>query len=174
MIEEDATTGEQPVGLAVIGDLPVGGGLGDCIGAAGAEGGVLGSRHPTGVAKTFAGAGVVEPDGTIQEADGLQEIEGTGRDALQGFHGLLKREADGGLAGQVVDLVRRYPGQRLQGAAEVGEDHGRHRHPRADAEPVQVAEVRGLGIAGGSHHPVALVEQEPRQIGAVLTGDATN
>lgn len=152
----------------------MGGGLGDRIGAAGAEGGVLRRGHAAGITKTFAGARVIEPDGTLQKADGLQEIEGTSRDALQGFHRLLKREADGGLAGQVVDLVRRYLCQYLRGAAEVGQDHGRHRHPLPDAQGAQVTKFHRLGVARGADHPVAPVEEVPRQVGTVLAGDTTD
>lgn len=45
-------------------------------------------------------------NGPVEEADGLQQVEGAGGDALQGRDGLLEGQADGALAGEVVDLVR--------------------------------------------------------------------
>ena len=55
-----------------------------------AEGSFLGGCYPTGVAETFAGAGVVEADRPLDQADCLEEIESAEGDAFEGFYGLLE------------------------------------------------------------------------------------
>lgn len=155
MVEEDAATGEQAVGVAVVGDFPERGRFRDGVGTARPKRRGLIGGSSAGVAEALAGTGVVEPDRTAEKPDRLQKVECAGGDAFEGFHRLLEGEADRTLPGQVINLVRRDLGEGLQGAPKVGEDHGFHGDLLADAQADKIAEIRDLGIAGGTDNAVA-------------------
>ncbi len=174
MVVEDAGAGVEIVGFAVVCYFPVGGGLGDAVGAAGPEGGGFVGGDRPGIAKAFTGSGVVEAHGLFGEADGFEEIEGAGGDAFEGFDGLLKGEADGALACEVVEFVGLDFGQDLEDAAEVVEGHGFELNSIANAEALKVAECGHLAIAGGAMDLVAFVEEQAGEVGSVLAGDAAD
>jgi hypothetical protein len=82
--------------------------------------------------------------------------------------GCSNESPDGALPGKVVHLVRLDLAQRLDHAAEIVEAHRFDGDAIADAEPCQVRERLHLRIAGAAEYGVALVEQQAREIGAVL------
>ena len=106
MVEQDAATGEQPIGFAVIDRGPVGEQLGDAVRAAGVEEGGLGLRHFVNLAVHFRGGGLVEADFRIDDADGFHQVQGPEAGDVSGGYGLLERDADEALSGEVVNLIR--------------------------------------------------------------------
>src|SRR5215469_3502757 len=106
MIEQDPRAGVQAVGFTVVGDLPVGGGLGYRVRAPGPEWGQLVDRGLPRVAKALARARIVKPDGAIYEPYAFEEIKGVDGNAFQGLNRLLKGERDRGLSPEIIDFVR--------------------------------------------------------------------
>ena len=127
-----------------------------------------------GVAEALAGARVVETDGLLDEADGLEEIEGADTDSLECLNGLLKRKTHRALPGKIVDLGGAGLENYLEDAPEVGDGHGFQAYFPIDTESPEISERRHLGVAGGSKDLVALGEKEAREICAVLSGDAAD
>ncbi len=72
VVEEDAARREEAVALAVVDRDPVAVDLGHAVGAAGVEGRGLGLGHLDDLAEHLAGAGLVEADGGVDEANGVQ------------------------------------------------------------------------------------------------------
>jgi len=162
------------IGFAVVGDLPEGGGLGDGVWAAGAEGGIFVGRGVAGIAEAFAGTGVVESNIAGEEADAFEQVEGADADAFEGFYRLFERQADGALPGQVVDFVGFEFGQHLQHAAKVAQCHGGKFDLCADAEFGQVTKAANLGIARNADDAVALLQKQFGKVRAILAGDAAD
>jgi hypothetical protein len=75
VIEQNTGAGEQTIGLAVIRDLPVGGGLGYCVRTTGVKRGVFIGESTAGISEAFTGAGVVQPYWEVGEANCLQKIK---------------------------------------------------------------------------------------------------
>ena len=168
VVEEDAGAGFYCVGLTILRDLPEGCRLGDAVRAAGPQHSGLASRLFARVAKHLGAAGVVEPDRPAEHADRLEQVYRADDDALEGFHRLVEREAHGGLASEVVDLIWLCAGEHLHRGAKVDERHRLHRHAVADAQPRESVEAAGLGIAAGADDRVAEVEQMGCEVAAVL------
>src|SRR5581483_12407475 len=83
VIEEDAVRGVNAVGLAVVDHGPVGGCLGDGVGAARSERRLLVGSLARRVAEAFARAGIVEADVAAEEAYRLEQVEAAEADALR-------------------------------------------------------------------------------------------
>ena len=153
VVEEDPAAGEQPVGLAVVGDLPERGRLRHRVGAARAEGRLLVRPLARRVAEALAGAGVVEADRPLREPDGLEQVERPDPDALHRLDRLVEREPDRALAREVVDLVGLDLHQRREHAPEVARRDGQSPHPLADPEPGQAGEARARSRRGRCRKP---------------------
>ena len=90
VVEEDAGAGMHAVGLAVLGDLPEGGRLGDAVGAARVEHSLFGGRLAVGIAKHLRAAGVVEAGAAAEHANGFEQVYRCDDDAFIRFHRLVE------------------------------------------------------------------------------------
>ena len=174
VVEEDPGGRGDAIGLAVLGDLPEGGRLGDSVGAARLEHGGLAGRLFPGVSEHLRTAGVVQPHRPPQEPDRLEQVERADDDALEGLDRLIERQAHARLAGQVVDLVGGGPREDLQRGAEVDQRHRDEADAVADFERLEPREPAPLGVAARPHDRVSEREQVGGQVGAVLTADAAD
>src|SRR5512143_655277 len=104
MIEENSRTGEQPVCLTVVGNLPKGSRLGNGIGASRMKWRFL-VRGALDVAEAFAGASIIELGRDIDEADSFEDVQRADADALKGLHRLLEGKSDGTLSRQVIQFI---------------------------------------------------------------------
>ena len=134
------------------------------------EGRGLALGHLVDLAEHLAGAGLVEADLRIHDADGVQDPGHPQRRGLTREHGLGERSLHERLRRQVVDLVGPVLAQDADHRHLVQQVAGHERHPVLDAgDPLEVQR------AAAAQHPddlVAMVEQQLRQVGTILTGDA--
>src|SRR5262249_51158083 len=108
VVEHDTRTGEQAEGSAIALHEVNGRRLGRAIGRPWPKRGGFIGRSGTGIAQSFAGAGIVKSRLWPDRADGFEDVEhhnGMTRECLCRLH---KGLSHGRLAGQVVDLRRRY------------------------------------------------------------------
>ena len=164
----------QIIGLAVIGDFPKGGGFGNCIGAARAKGGQFMRRFAMCVAETFAGSGIVKPDGATRQPDGFKKIQGARGNAFQSLYGLFEGQADRTLSGQIIDLVGFDARQTLIDAAEIMGAYGGQLDLVQQAEAGQAFKPHILRIAPSPIDLIALAQQKTGEIGAILAGNSGN
>ena len=119
VVEQNAAARMQPVGVAVVVDQPEGRRLGHGIRAAWMERRALVRRLTGGVAKAFAGPGVVKPYRLVHQATRLEHVERAQNHALQRLGGQLERQPHRGLTREVVHLVGLCRAQRHEHAAEI-------------------------------------------------------
>lgn len=86
--------------------------------------------------------------------------------------GWVNDRLHGGLAGQIVDLVRRHALDRLGNRVEVDRRSGGQPDRVTDPKRRKSIEAGGLGIARRAVNFVASANQESRQVGFILTGNA--
>ena len=108
MVEEDAVASKDIVGFPVVDRDPVGVDLGDTVRTAGIERGGFFLGNFLDLAEHLAGGGLVKAGFLLQteNADGLQETQGTEGVAVGGVFRGFKRNLDMALGGQVIDFVR--------------------------------------------------------------------
>ena len=107
------------------------------------------------------------------EAHGFQHVGRTKSGHGAGQQRLVPRRFHKGLSGEVVDLVRLHVAQDADERGDVGQVAVDQPHILLDAKP---AEFRADDVGGGAapHQAInliALVQEELRQVGAVLPGD---
>src|SRR6202011_3524201 len=98
MVKQDARTGENSVGFAIIRNLPKGCSFGHGVRALRPERRFFVRCSVTGVAETFTRGGIVYFDRPPDESYGFQQIQGSKVYAFLSFHQQLKRQSDGRLA----------------------------------------------------------------------------
>ena len=174
VIEQDAAAGVQAEALAVVHRHPVGVELGDTVGAAWVERGALGLPGLLDQAEHLRRGGLVELGFRPDEAHGLEHIAGAERGDGAGQDRLLPGGGDEALGGEVVDLVRLDVAQDADEAGDIDEVAVDEFDLIEDAEPAQALadHVRRGGAAHEADDAIAFAEQELREIGAVLSGDA--
>ena len=174
VVEEDAGRRVEAKALAIVHRDPVAVELCDGVGAARIEGRRLGLRRLLDAAVHFGRGGLVEARVGLRRAHGLQHVRHADGGDGAGEDRLLPGGGDEALRGEIVDLV----GFRLlhdaRQARQVGHIAVDETHVVGDAEPAQ-AVVLDAAVGGppdDTKDLVALAQQEFRQIGPVLTGDA--
>lgn len=170
VVEEDAGDGEQVVALAVVDGDPVAVDLGDAVGAAGVEGGVLDLGDGLDLAEHLGGAGLVEAGLGADLAQGVQHARDADAGELARQHGLVPGGAHEALGRQVVDLVGPGLFQRLHQALGVQQVARQHVHLAAQMRDALVG--LGAAAAGEAVDLVAFFQQQLREVAAVLAGDA--
>lgn len=105
VVEQDAATGEQAVGFAVVDRGPVGEQLGDAVGATRVKERGLGLRHFVNLAVHFRGGCLVEANFGIDDANRFQQMQDAQAGDVGGGHRLLERNADEALRGEVINFV---------------------------------------------------------------------
>ena len=179
MIEQDAVRGVHAVGFAVVDRDPVGIELGRAVGRARIERRRLALRDLLHLAVQLGRRGLVEAHLVLdaEDADGLEQAQGTERVGVGRVLGRLEAHLHVALGGEVVDLVRLV---LLDEADEVGgirhvavvHEEARVVVVRVDVEVIDARRVERRGPPLHAVDGVALVEQKARQMRAVLTGDA--
>ena len=179
MVEQHAVAGIHAIGFAVVHRDPVGIHLGHRIRAARVEGRGLLLRDLLHQAVQLAGAGLVEAGLVLQpqDADGLQQAQGADAVCIGHVFGLLEAHRHMAHCAQVVDLVRL---RLLHDADQVGavrqitvvQLEALVVDMRVLVQMVHAVGVEQAGAALDAVHRVALLQQQFRQVGAVLAGDA--
>jgi hypothetical protein len=106
VVEQYSATGEQMVGFPVINADIMPGHLGYGIRAQGMHRSLFGDRQMGHFPKHLATGSLVKPDRRINQPDGFEKIQDGFYVKVDGANGLLKRQGDGALSRQVIDLVR--------------------------------------------------------------------
>ncbi len=148
--------------------------LGDAIRAAGIEGRFFTLRHRLHLAEHFRGRSLVVTGVRAQNADAFEQIQRANTGHFRRGDGLVERHADKALCREVIQLVGLNAVEQTQGRTEVGQivfDEAQIRIP-GNAKFVHAPEVDGTGAPIRAGHLIALVEQQFRQIRAVLAGHA--
>ncbi len=150
--------------------------LGHTIGAAGIERRAFNLGNGLHHAKHLRGAGLVKTYLGVDQANGFKQIEAANAGDLRGGGRLIKRHAHKALSGQVVYFGGLHLLHHGDARAQVGQVVFDQIQIRAvlDAQLFDSPEVDRTGAAVGAVHGVALVEQELRQIGTILTGNTCN
>ena len=174
VVEEDAGGGVQAEALAVVHRDPMAVEFGDGIGRARIERRRFRLRRLLDLAVHFRGRRLVEARLRAEKADGLQHVGHADRRHVGGENGLLPRGRDEGLRGEIVDLVGPVFGDDAAQARQIADVAIDEPHAVQHAEPFQpmVGDARMRRASHDTGHLVALFQQQPRQIGAVLAGDA--
>ena len=170
VVEQDARGGVQVVALPIVHGDPVPVHLGHPVGAAGVEGRGLALGGLEHLAEHLRRAGLVEADLGIDQADGVEQPGHAHGRGLAGQDGLREAGLDEGLSRQVVDLGRPVVAQDVDERPLV-EQVARHQLELV----LDVRDALEVHRARAAHHAddrVALLEQELRQVRAVLAGDA--
>lgn len=117
---------------------------------------------------------MVEADFGVHQPDGFEQVQRAHSRNLRGGAGLLKADADKALCGEVVNFIGLGFLHQGDAGAQVGEVVLDQMQVGVllDAQLVDAPEIDRAGAAVGTINSVALVEQQLRQIGAVLAGDA--
>ena len=169
-------TAEHVVGLAVVDGRPVGGDLGDAVGAARVEGRllVLGRRRG---AEHLRGGGLVEARAHPGLADRLEQPHRPRAGDVEGVLGDIEGDAHVALRAEVVDLIRLELVEQLDQRDGVGEVAVVGEQPHSllvwvAVEMVDPVRVEARGAADDAVDLVALLQQQLRQVAAVLAGDS--
>ena len=110
-------------------------------------------------------------------ADGFQQPDGAGAGDVGGVFGAIEADADVALRGKVVDFVRLdFSQQSGQGAGvrqiAIMQNQPVFRRMRIGINGIQASGVEGAGAADEAVDFVAFGQQQFREVGAVLAGDA--
>jgi hypothetical protein len=167
------------VGFAIIHRDPIGIKLGGRIGRARIERRRFRLRNLLDLAEHLRGRGLVEPHAVLEaeNADRLEQAQGTDGVGIGGVFGGLEAHLDMALGGQIVDLRRPHLLDDPDQAGAVGEVTVMELE--ADIGLVQVAVevvdpsgVEGRGAPLDAVDFIALAQQQFGEIGAVLSGHA--
>ena len=172
MIEQNAGAGEKPEALAVIFRDPVAVELRDAVGTARIERRLLILRDRLHLAEHFRGRGLVEPRLRPDNADRFKQIRHADGVDLCGRERLLPACRDKALRREIVDLIRLRDAQRGDQRNDIG--HIRIDQTDSIFEMCDIAEIDDALAPPDAVDLIALFEQQLREIGAVLTGDAGN
>ena len=176
MIEQDAAGGKHAVRFAVVHHHPVRIQLGDAVGASGIERCCLCLRHLLHLTEHLGGGRLVEADTGVDDANRLQHIYRTQPRYLTGGKRLFKGHSDEALRGEIVYFIRFRGFHQPNAVGKIGKvmlDQLQLRM-RIEAQLLDAPEINRAGAAIGSDHMVAFLQQELRQVSAILTGDARN
>ena len=140
------------------------------------ERGLLDLGNGLDLAEHFRGRRLVEADLRIDQADRLEQVDRAQAGDRGGGQRLVEGNADEALRRQVVNLIRFRALDQAQARGQVGQVvfDQRQVRVRGDAQFLDTPEVGRAGAAEGARHVVALLDQQLRQVGAVLAGDAGN
>ena len=127
-------------------------------------------RHLVHLAEHLAGAGLVEADLRVHDADRIQHAGDAQRRELAGEHGLLEAGGYEALRRQVVDLVRAVLLENVDQADLVEQVALDDLDAILDVS--DAVEVDGARAAHHADHLVTAPQQEFGQVRSVLTGDA--
>ena len=179
VVEQDAVTGVQAIGLAVVDGDPVGVELGHAVGAARVEGGGFALRGFAHQAIELAGTGLVEAGLALQaqDANGLQQAQGAQGVDVGGVFRRLENHGHVALRAEVVDLVGLgflHDADQIAGVGEVAvvQLEAGVFDVRVLVDVVHPLGVEQAGAALDAVHDIAFFEQEFGQVAAVLAGDA--
>ncbi|KAG1257178.1 hypothetical protein G6F65_016013 [Rhizopus arrhizus] len=179
VVEQDAVAGVHPIGFAVVHADPIGVQLGGGVGAARIEGGGFLLRRFLHQAIQLRGGGLVEARLflQLQDADGFQQAQSAQAVGVGGVFRLFERHPDVALRRQVVDLVRLNGLHDADQAARIGHVAVmQHEIARLVVRIlVQVVDARGVEQRSAPLDAVDLIalgQQELRQVGPVLAGNA--
>ncbi len=170
VVEEDPVHRVHPVRLAVVARDPVAEHLRDAVRAARMERRRLGLRRLGHLAEHLARARLVEAALHALLADRVEQPQRPHPGRVGRVLGDVEAHADVALRAEVVDLVRPDPAHELveRGAvAEVAEDELELAEDVVDPRRVERARAADHPV-----HLVVLLEQDLREIRAVLAGDA--
>ncbi|MNT42008.1 hypothetical protein D3C72_1784050 [compost metagenome] len=170
MVEEDARGGEHVVGFAVVHRDPVAVELGDAVGAAGVEGRRFDLGHGLDLAEHLRGAGLVEARLGGHLAHRVEHAGDAQAGELAGQHGLGPGGGDEALGREVVHLVRARGLDRVDQGLVVEEVAREELELALEVRDALVGD--GAGAAGQAVDFVALLEQQLREVAAVLSRDA--
>jgi hypothetical protein len=81
---------------------------------------------------------------------------------------LIEREADGRLAGEIINFVRLNLEKHLNDTTKIVQGDGFQPDMLPDLEPFQISEGRDLGVSRGATHRVASVQKQFGQVSAIL------
>ena len=162
---------EQVVGLAVVDRHPVRVELGRAVRRPRVEGGGLVLRRRRR-AEHLRGRGLVEAGVDARSPDRLEQPERADRVGRGGVLRHLEGHLHVALRPEVVDLVRPDGVDQVDQAHPVGEVAVVQVQPLVGVEVVDPVPVQGRGPADQPVHLVVHAEEELREVGAVLSGDA--
>ncbi len=181
VVEQDAVAGVEAVGFAVVDNDPIAVHLGYGIRTARVEGGgfLLGDFLYQAV--ELAGAGLVEACFLFQteDANGFEQAQHTQGVGVGGVFGLFEADGDVALGGEVVYLVGLNLLDDADEAGAIGhvtmvEEEAYFFLVAVFVEMVDAVGVEKAGAALDAVDDVAFVEEEFGEVGAVLTGDASD
>ncbi len=179
MIEENAITGIHAVGLAVVHRDPIAIHLGHRVGAAGIEGRgfLLGDLLHQAI--ELAGAGLVDAGfiGEAKHPHGFQDAQGAEGVAIGGVFRRFEAHRHMALGAQVIDLIRLHLLDDPDQVGGIGEIAVVQHQAWIElvgilVEMIDAGGVEAAGPALDAMYHVALLQQQLRQIGAILAGDA--
>ena len=169
VVEEDAVRDVHPVALAVVHGHPVAVDLGDRVGRAGMEGRSLRLGGLLHQPEHLRAARLVDAGVEPEVAHRVEHAQDADRGDVRGVHRHVERDLHVALGGEVVDLVGV---QRLEGAGEaVLVDQVAVVQDELVPDVVDPPGVEGAAAAHEPVHLVALLEQQLREVAAVLARD---
>ena len=169
VVEEDPRAGVETEALAVVDGDEVSVDLGDPVGASRVERGLLALRHLAGAAEHLRGGGLVVASLRADLADPLQQPCHAHGGVLGGGDRQPPGLGDRRHRRQVVDLVGLAVPQDVDERALVDEVPGVKGDPVRDR--LEALEGPVGGAADQAVHLVALIQQELREVAAVLPRD---
>jgi hypothetical protein len=177
VVEENPVAGVHPVGLAVVHRDPVGIDLRARIGTARVEGRRLRLRDFQHLAIHFGGGGLIEARLDADLADGLQQADGAGADDVRRVFGRVETHAHVALGGEVIDFVGLDFADEPREAAGIAEIAVVEEELVLGCVRIRVDVVEPVGVeraraADDAVDFVAFAEEQFREVGAVLAGDA--
>lgn len=176
VVEQDAAAAEDAVALAVIHRHPMGIQLGHAIRAAGIEGRVFHLRNGLYLAEHLRGAGLVEADLRVDDADGLQQVQRPNTGDLRRGVRLVEADADEALSREVVDLRGTRALQQTNGRPQVRQVVFDQMQVRmlGNAQLFNAPEINGASTAVRAVDRIALRQEELRKISTILAGNSCN
>ncbi len=110
-------------------------------------------------------------------ADGFQQTDGAGAGDVGGVFGTIEAHANMALGGEIVNFLRLNLAEQPRQGAGIGQVAIMEEQPvfsqvRVGVNAVQPAGVEGAGAADQAVNLVAFGEQQLREVGTVLPGDA--
>ena len=176
VVEQDARAGMHPEALAVVHRHPMGIQLGRGVRAARIERRALGLLRLLDLAEHLRRRRLVEPRAGRHDPHRLQHIDRPHAGDVAGQDRLLPGRVHKALRRQVIDLHRLHPVDDTNDRRKVHQIAIMQRHPVQHPDPAQplANDIRRGRPAQQPVHGVALVQQQLRQIGPILPGNAGN